>query len=430
MHARMGRGQAALTHEICAAHILLAQESAVCMAVMHLKALGMRRQAVASAASMGPQQTQARPRSGERPRIGVERVPGQDAPAPSSYGPGPAGHSAVGASPLRPGAPGDGPGAGLGERRASEPQGAGQGSGIGTGNQAGGPTTPMRRVRGGRDVSDEAGGAKPRNAKPAPAKQRGAPAKMQSIAEHASQGAPGKAGAADEGFGSDLPDAASQEAAPAREPTGASRGTAGQGDAADGSREPHLEQGNDMLQGDDMHQGDDAPQGGDMPQDDDMATDVLAAREVGAGQNDEQGEDANAGGHPRKRTPPASEPTGARSSGQDRGEGAGIGADGKEGEAGNEEQEEGSKEGVPQGVASDERMTAPKTPPGPRVGGAQPAQEAPPEKMTTAGEVAKQAPDEDELPEVLLVVALYDSFAGGIAARGIDHLWHHREAGA
>ncbi|KAK9839238.1 hypothetical protein WJX81_003454 [Elliptochloris bilobata] len=62
--------------------------------------------------------------------------------------------------------------------------------------------------------------------------------------------------------------------------------------------------------------------------------------------------------------------------------------------------QDGSTGGLPPGVATDERMTAPETPEGPDTGGGEQKQEAHPEDMVTAGEVASQALDEDEVSEV------------------------------
>lgn len=338
-----------------------------------------RLQAAANAAGAGEEQAQARPRSGERVRIGIERVPGQDAPASSPYGAGAAGPPGAAAAPLQVGAPRDS----LGSEQGAQP-----GSESGAGDQSGGSAAPMRRVRGGKDVSDEAGGAQARSA-------NCGPAKMQSIAEHAGQGAPGKVRAAEEGFGSEIPEAVGQEAAAARRGrAGAGHGAARQGGEPGSRRKPELEQGGDMGQGEDT------PHGDDTPQDDDMQTDAPEAREQGGERRGEQEEGAAADGHPSHPTRPPSQPAGPRGSGVTGGRGAGAGADEEGDKADDEEQEEGRREGAPQGVACDERMTAPETPPGPLTGGSQPAQEAPPEDMTTASEVAKQAPGEGELPEV------------------------------
>ena len=72
------------------------------------------------------------------------------------------------------------------------------------------------------------------------------------------------------------------------------------------------------------------------------------------------------------------------------------GEPGKESEAGGGEAD-GQDEGLPSDVAMDERMTTPETPEGRDAGGGDQAEEAPAEDMVTAGEVAKQAPDIDEV---------------------------------
>ena len=342
-------------------------------------------QAATDAAGSGQEQAQARPRSGDRARIGMERVPGQDAPAVSPYGAGSAGPPAAAAAPLQMGAP---------QNSLGVEQGARPGSGSSMGDQPGGGAPPMRRVRGGKDVSDEAGGAQAPAGTPVPAAKQRGPAKMASIAEHAGQGAPGKAGAAEEGFGSGIPEAVGQEAAAAwKGRAGAGQGAAGPGGKPGSGRKPELEQGDDMVQGDD------APQGGDAPQDDDMQTDAPEAREQGGARRGGQKEGAAADGHPSHQSQPG-EPRSSGVSGA-KGTGAGADEDDDEAEADHEEEDQGRKEELPQGIACDERMTAPETPPGPLAGGEQPAEEVPAENMATASEVAKQAPSEEELPEVL-----------------------------
>ena len=279
-------------------------------------------------------------------RIGVERVPGQgsspDDPDPASGTPG----LACRVGPAEPraasGASSKSNGHGAGSAGSSRSRGQG-GLSRGQEGPAGGKQS-MPRVRGGKSV-DEESGAQPQpgcppcsssSASAAPGTARGAPAKMQIIAEDAAQCAPVQKHAVSE--------------------------------AADEAEADKAQQGSGL--------------GG-----------------VRAGEQGGKGSTQEGKGDGRVPSNDMEAKAAARAVSTEHG---GLKQQGSEGKPGKESEAMGGEadkqdEGLPSDVAMDERMTTPETPEGRDAGGGDQAEEAPAEDMVTAGEVAKQAPDIDEV---------------------------------
>ena len=309
-------------------------------------------QGVAQAAASAAAHTQAQRlnqahscRSGGA-RIGVERVPGQgfspDDTDPASGTPGLACRVVPAEPRAASGASSKSNGHGAGSAGSSRSRAQGGLSGGHDGPTGGKQSMP--RVRGGKSIDEESGvqpqpGCPPcssSSASAAPGTARGAPAKMQIIAEDAAQCAPVRKHAANEAADEAKADKAQQGSGLGGVRAGEQ---GGKGSTQEGTGD------------------------GRVPSNDMEAKAAARAASTEHGGPKQQGSE----GKPGKE----SEAMGGEADGQD--------------------------EGLPSDVAMDERMTTPETPEGRDAGGGDQAKEAPAEDMVTAGEVAKQAPDIDEV---------------------------------
>lgn len=298
-------------------------------------------QAAASAAAhaQAHRLSQAHSCRGGGARIGVEQVPGQgcspDDPDPASGTPGLACRVVPAEPRAASGASSKSNGHGAGSAGSSRSRAQG-GLAGGQEDPAGGKQS-MPRVRGcGAQPQPGCPPCSSSSASAAPGTARGAPAKMQIIAEDAAQCAPGRKHAASE-------TADEAEADKAQQGSGAGGVRAGEQGGKGGT------QGG---------QGD-----GRIPSNDTEAKAAARAASMEHGVPKQQGSEVQPG---------------------------------KESEAMGGEAD-GQCDGLPSDVAMDERMTTPETPEGRDAGGGDQAEEAPAENMVTAGEVAKQAPDIDEV---------------------------------
>jgi len=308
--------------------------------------------------------------------IGVEPVPGQ---APVSAG-------AIGAleqAPLLPAAPASGPAAG-----AAHGAGA-RGGAPQRGGQAGGdaPVAPARRVRGGKEADDGMAAELEQDGTAAgnPASGTGKPARgrMQAIAEDAAPGEPGEKQAAAAAAADDAADAPRDGGdAAGGGARGARAAGGGGGDARPGAeKQDRGEAAPGAAEG-----GARAAKGGERerlskPEDDGAGqgpgSKAGKAEEPGAHGSTNDAEDAPASGMEGVQRGPGSKgkdggdaPDGAAKDGSPpaapsvEGKQA-LGPCGRDGQGPAAPDEDRSRQGgAPPGVACDERMTAPVTPPG------------------------------------------------------------------